>query len=171
MIQNCGFDTLRTKTAYVNGVMWGRFHYGVVNKDDWPKQRIQELHKLQETYNLTVFTVFQKMKCEAAVILPCKDLFTAMPPEDMIRIRIDPRQFLLFSLHNNIIYNLNFHCKNKVGSRIMSNKFHYVKNGGRIWERIPNKQEGLHTPHLHISCGGFCRYIGNLSTMYPRIKF
>ncbi|KGP90280.1 hypothetical protein N780_06220 [Pontibacillus chungwhensis BH030062] len=57
IIQNWGFSTLADVSApYVNGIMWERFEYNVV-QDAWSQDRIDELIELRESYGVDVFTV------------------------------------------------------------------------------------------------------------------
>ncbi|WP_404284451.1 endo alpha-1,4 polygalactosaminidase [Exiguobacterium aurantiacum] len=58
LIQNWGFGTLKSHTyRYVDGVMWESFNYNVVSKDQWSKNRIQELRTLDTTHNIKTLTV------------------------------------------------------------------------------------------------------------------
>lgn len=58
LIQNWGFGTLKSHTyRYVDGIMWESFNYNVVSKDQWSKNRIQELRTLDTTHNIKTLTV------------------------------------------------------------------------------------------------------------------
>ncbi|WP_162144555.1 endo alpha-1,4 polygalactosaminidase [Ectobacillus panaciterrae] len=58
LIQNWGFETLKTTTApYVNAIMWEDFNYSTVAKDQWSLDRIQDLQTLHSQYNIEVLTV------------------------------------------------------------------------------------------------------------------
>ncbi|QST01833.1 endo alpha-1,4 polygalactosaminidase [Pontibacillus sp. ALD_SL1] len=57
IIQNWGFGTLADVSApYVDGIMWERFEYEVV-QDEWSQDRIEELIEIRQTYGVHVFTV------------------------------------------------------------------------------------------------------------------
>ncbi|EPE63554.1 hypothetical protein L479_00053 [Exiguobacterium sp. S17] len=58
LIQNWGFGTLKHQTyAYVDGIMWESFNYGVISKDQWSKDRIQELRTLGTAHDIKTLTV------------------------------------------------------------------------------------------------------------------
>ncbi|WP_345240538.1 endo alpha-1,4 polygalactosaminidase [Pontibacillus salipaludis] len=63
IIQNWGFDTLKTTSApYVDGVMWEGFQYSAVACDEWSQNRIADLIRLRAKYDIDVFTVSYKSK-------------------------------------------------------------------------------------------------------------
>lgn len=58
MIQNWGFDTLKTSTyGIVDGIMWEDFTYARVSKDQWALDRIVDLKKIKKNYGVQVLTV------------------------------------------------------------------------------------------------------------------
>lgn len=58
LIQNWGFGTLKSHTyRYVDGVMWESFNHSVITKDQWSKDRIQELRTLGAVHNIKTLTV------------------------------------------------------------------------------------------------------------------
>ncbi|WP_031422381.1 endo alpha-1,4 polygalactosaminidase [Exiguobacterium sp. NG55] len=67
LIQNWGFATLKTYTyPYVDGVMWESFNYTTVAKDQWSKDRIQELRDLDTRYGIKALTVSSKQRPKSA---------------------------------------------------------------------------------------------------------
>lgn len=57
LIQNWGFDTLKTTThSYVDGIMWESFEAKKIKNDQWSQNRIQDLQALAAS-GLTVLTV------------------------------------------------------------------------------------------------------------------
>lgn len=58
MIQNWGFDTLKTTTkGLVDGIMWEDFTLARIAKDQWSLDRINDLKKIQKDDGVRVFTV------------------------------------------------------------------------------------------------------------------
>ncbi|MFX3623156.1 MAG: endo alpha-1,4 polygalactosaminidase [Ectobacillus sp.] len=67
LIQNWGFETLKTTTApYVNAIMWENFNYRAVAKDAWSLNRIKDLQQLQQSYGLEVLTVSFAQQAQSA---------------------------------------------------------------------------------------------------------
>ena len=58
MIQNWGFDTLKTATSpYVDGIMWENFNYSTVSNDQWSQNRIKDLKTLRQQSGIQTLTV------------------------------------------------------------------------------------------------------------------
>jgi len=58
MIQNWGFDTLKTATSpYVDGIMWENFNYSTVSNDQWSQNRIKDLKTLRKQSGIQILTV------------------------------------------------------------------------------------------------------------------
>ncbi|TCI21699.1 endo alpha-1,4 polygalactosaminidase [Exiguobacterium sp. SL-9] len=67
LIQNWGFATLQTHTSpYVDGIMWEGFNYRVVSKDQWSKDRMKELRKLDKTFGIKTLTVSSTQRSTSA---------------------------------------------------------------------------------------------------------
>lgn len=58
MIQNWGFDTLKTSTVgIVDGIMWENFNYNDIKDSQWAQDHIADLKKLEHNQEVSVFTI------------------------------------------------------------------------------------------------------------------
>ncbi|TCI57473.1 glycosyl hydrolase [Exiguobacterium sp. SH1S21] len=69
LIQNWGFGTLKSHTyRYVDGVMWESFNHSVISKDQWSKDRIQELRTISEAYDIKTLTVSSAQQAKSKAL-------------------------------------------------------------------------------------------------------
>ncbi len=58
LIQNWGFGTLKYHTyPYVDGIMWENFNYSTVANDQWSKDRMTDLQKLNQSQDIKTLTI------------------------------------------------------------------------------------------------------------------
>ncbi|WP_313122462.1 putative glycoside hydrolase, partial [Exiguobacterium sp.] len=58
LIQNWGFGTLKYRTyPYVDGIMWENFNYSTVANDQWSKDRMTDLQKLNQSQDIKTLTI------------------------------------------------------------------------------------------------------------------
>ena len=83
IIQNWGFDTLRTTTyPYVNGIMWEGFEYSAIAGDEWAQQKIAELKKLRKKHKIQVLTVSGREEKESRQYAEYKGFCHFHPPRE-----------------------------------------------------------------------------------------